>query len=223
MAGRGTIGCGAFLAIQPPAGGERTKHFFVGAPGHRLRHALGSGVGMFSNGLCDLNIGPGRPHAEKRHRSAIPSNVALKWQQVEKAFVPAALARARPLQCRNGSPSPRLKLYDQPGGSSVSAEYPQPPYPSQKQPMPGSTGKMNPRPDHGEESYKGSGRLKGLKAIITGGDSGIGRAVAIAYAREGADVLIAYLDEHDDAHEVKALVEKEGRRSVLVAGDLRES
>src|SRR2546423_9891809 len=110
-----------------------------------------------------------------------------------------------------------------PGGSSVYTEYPQPPYPSQKQPMPGSTGKMNPRPDHGEESYKGSGRLKGLKAIITGGDSGIGRAVAIAYAREGADVLIAYLDEHDDAHEVKALVEKEGRRSVLVAGDLRES
>jgi hypothetical protein len=67
-------------------------------------------------------------------------------------------------------------------------------YPSQKQPMPGSTGKMTPRPDHGENSYKGSGKLKGMKAIITGGDSGIGRAVAIAYAREGADVLIAYLD-----------------------------
>ena len=100
-------------------------------------------------------------------------------------------------------------------------EYPQPPYPSQKQPMPGSTGKMQPRPDHGENSYRGSGKLKGMKAIITGGDSGIGRAVAIAYAREGADVLIAYLDEHDDAHEVKALVEKEGRKSLLVAGDLR--
>jgi NAD(P)-dependent dehydrogenase (short-subunit alcohol dehydrogenase family) len=95
-------------------------------------------------------------------------------------------------------------------------------YPSQKQPMPGSTGKMTPRPDHGENSYKGSGKLKGMKAIITGGDSGIGRAVAIAYAREGADVLIAYLDEHDDAHEVKALVEKEGRKSLLVAGDLRD-
>jgi NAD(P)-dependent dehydrogenase (short-subunit alcohol dehydrogenase family) len=88
--------------------------------------------------------------------------------------------------------------------------------------MPGSTGKMTPRPDHGENSYKGSGKLKGMKAIITGGDSGIGRAVAIAYAREGADVLIAYLDEHDDAHEVKALVEKEGRKSLLVAGDLRD-
>ncbi len=101
-------------------------------------------------------------------------------------------------------------------------EHPKPPFPSQKQPMPGSTGKMDPRPDHGEESYKGSGRLKGLKAIITGGDSGIGRAVAIAYAREGADVLIAYLSEKDDAQEVKALVEKEGRKAVLVAGDIRD-
>ncbi|WP_029586835.1 SDR family NAD(P)-dependent oxidoreductase, partial [Bradyrhizobium sp. URHD0069] len=81
-------------------------------------------------------------------------------------------------------------------------DYPKPPYPSQKQSMPGSTTKMDPRPDHGENSYKGSGKLKDLKAVITGGDSGIGRAVAIAYAREGADVLIAYLNEHDDANEV---------------------
>jgi hypothetical protein len=70
--------------------------------------------------------------------------------------------------------------------------------PAQRQPMPRSTVKMDPRPDHGEISYKGSGRPKGKKAVITGGDSGIGRAVAIAYAREGADILIAYLDEHDD-------------------------
>jgi NAD(P)-dependent dehydrogenase (short-subunit alcohol dehydrogenase family) len=88
--------------------------------------------------------------------------------------------------------------------------------------MPGSTAKMDPRPDHGETSYKGSGRLKGLKAVITGGDSGIGRAVAIAYAREGADVLIAYLSENDDAGEVKALIEREGRKAVLVAGDLQD-
>jgi hypothetical protein len=86
--------------------------------------------------------------------------------------------------------------------------------------MPGTTSEMNPRPDHGETSYKGSGRLAGKKAVITGGDSGIGRAVAIAYAREGADILIAYLNEHDDAHEVKALVEKEGRKAILVAGDI---
>jgi NAD(P)-dependent dehydrogenase (short-subunit alcohol dehydrogenase family) len=83
------------------------------------------------------------------------------------------------------------------------------------------TSAMEPRPDHGEASYKGSGRLTGMKAVITGGDSGIGRAVAIAYAREGADVLIAYLSEHDDAHEVKDLIEKEGRKAVLVAGDLQ--
>src|SRR4030081_3928868 len=99
--------------------------------------------------------------------------------------------------------------------------YPKPPYPSQKQPMPGSTAKMDPRPDHGETSYKGSGRLKGMRAVITGGDSGIGRAVAIAYAREGADVLIAYLSEDDDAKEVKALIEKEGRKVILVSGDVQ--
>jgi len=99
-------------------------------------------------------------------------------------------------------------------------DYPKPPYPSQKQPMPGLTSKMDPRPDHGEASYKGSGRLAGMKAVITGGDSGIGRAVAIAYAREGADVLIAYLNESEDAQEVKKLIEKEGRKLVLVPGDL---
>jgi hypothetical protein len=77
--------------------------------------------------------------------------------------------------------------------------YPRPPFPDQHQRMPGKTAAMNPTPDHGETSYKGSGRLDGKKAVITGGDSGIGRAIAIAYAREGADVLISYLDEHDDA------------------------
>ncbi|MCG6206397.1 SDR family oxidoreductase [Rhodopseudomonas sp. HC1] len=101
--------------------------------------------------------------------------------------------------------------------------YPKPPFPKQQQPMPGATAAMQPRPDHGEASYKGSGRLQGLKALITGGDSGIGRAVAIAYAREGADVLISYLDEHDDAAEVKALIEQEGRKAVLVSGDLQSA
>src|SRR4030088_820217 len=100
-------------------------------------------------------------------------------------------------------------------------EYPKPPYPSQKQPMPGSTAKMNPRPDHGETSYKGSGRLTGKKAVITGGDSGIGRAVAIAYAREGADVLISYLKENQDARETERYVREAGRKAVLVAGDLQ--
>ncbi|MET4185412.1 NAD(P)-dependent dehydrogenase (short-subunit alcohol dehydrogenase family) [Bradyrhizobium sp. JR7.2] len=89
--------------------------------------------------------------------------------------------------------------------------------------MPGTTAKMDPRPDHGETSYKGSDRLQGKRAIITGGDSGIGRAVAIAFAREGADILIAYLEEHQDAKEVAALVEAEGRKVTLVEGDIRSA
>jgi NAD(P)-dependent dehydrogenase (short-subunit alcohol dehydrogenase family) len=105
----------------------------------------------------------------------------------------------------------------------MQSEYPKPPFPSQAQPMPGSTSRMNPRPDHGETTYRGSGKLNGKKAIITGGDSGIGRAVAIAYAREGADILIAYLNENHDAREVKDLIEKEGRKAVMVAGDLQKS
>jgi NAD(P)-dependent dehydrogenase (short-subunit alcohol dehydrogenase family) len=95
-----------------------------------------------------------------------------------------------------------------------------PPLPRQTQPMPGLTDKMHPRPDHGEATYRGSGKLDGKKAIITGGDSGIGRAVAIAYAREGADVLVAYLDEHSDAEDTKRLVEDAGRKAVLVAGNV---
>lgn len=102
------------------------------------------------------------------------------------------------------------------------ADYPSPPFPSQQQPMPGLTRNMDPRPDHGEESYRGSDRLKGKRAIITGSDSGIGRAVAIAYAREGADILIAYLEEDEDAEETKRLVEEAGRRAVLVSGDIRD-
>ena len=81
---------------------------------------------------------------------------------------------------------------------------------------------MRRKPDHGEESYRGCGRLAGKKAVITGGDSGIGRAVAIAFAREGADVLISYLNEDDDARETASLVEKAGRKAVLVAGDLAD-
>lgn len=101
--------------------------------------------------------------------------------------------------------------------------YPTPPFPSQKQPMPGFTAQMDPVPDHGEKSYRGSERLKGKRAIITGGDSGIGRAVAIAYAREGADIVISYLDEDEDADETKRLVEEAGRKAVLVSGDIQDA
>jgi NAD(P)-dependent dehydrogenase (short-subunit alcohol dehydrogenase family) len=101
-------------------------------------------------------------------------------------------------------------------------KHPQPPYPDQRQEVPGTIDQMRPSPDHGEESYTGSGRLKGRVAIITGGDSGIGRAVAIAFAREGADILISYLDEHDDAKDTAAFVEKAGRKALTVAGDIGE-
>lgn len=94
--------------------------------------------------------------------------------------------------------------------------------PEQQQTAPGTTAEMTPRPDHGEDSYRGSGRLEGKIAVITGADSGIGRAVAIAYAREGADVVISYLNEHQDAKETQAWVEKAGRKAVLVAGDLSD-
>lgn len=102
--------------------------------------------------------------------------------------------------------------------------YPKPPFEKQSQEWPGLASKMNPPPDHGENSYKGSGRLAGRKALITGGDSGIGRAAAIAYAREGSDVVINYLpSEESDAQEVIALIEAEGRIGVALPGDLRES
>jgi NAD(P)-dependent dehydrogenase (short-subunit alcohol dehydrogenase family) len=95
--------------------------------------------------------------------------------------------------------------------------------PEQQQDAPGTTSAMNPAPDHGEDSYKGSGRLEGKVAIITGADSGIGKATAIAFAREGADVVISYLEEEEDAQSTRELVEAAGRTAVLFAGDLSEA
>jgi NAD(P)-dependent dehydrogenase (short-subunit alcohol dehydrogenase family) len=99
---------------------------------------------------------------------------------------------------------------------------PTPPQPRQEQSPPGFTEGLSPKPDHGEHSYRGCDKLKGRTALITGADSGIGRAVAIAFAREGADVLISYLCEHEDAQETARWVEEAGRRAVLVAGDVKD-
>ena len=101
------------------------------------------------------------------------------------------------------------------------SQYPQPPFEKQPQPVPGLASEMNPKPDHGEESYTGHGRLEGRKALVTGADSGIGRAVAIAFAREGADVALSYLpSEQKDAQEVIAFIEKAGRKAVAIPGDI---
>jgi NAD(P)-dependent dehydrogenase (short-subunit alcohol dehydrogenase family) len=107
--------------------------------------------------------------------------------------------------------------------SNPYTKYPVPPFPKQEQQVPGTESQMQPLADHGEQSYKGTGRLTGKKAVITGGDSGIGKAVAIAFAREGADVLISYLDdtEDQDAEDTAQFVRDAGRKAVLVKGDIR--
>jgi NAD(P)-dependent dehydrogenase (short-subunit alcohol dehydrogenase family) len=129
----------------------------------------------------------------------------------------AAFAAAPAFAGEKKDPAPGMPLEDPAG------KYPKPPFNPQSQPWPGLAGKMNPVPDHGEKTYKGSGRLAGRKALITGGDSGMGRAAAIAYAREGADVAINYLPaEEPDAQEVIELIKKEGRKAVAIPGDIRE-
>jgi NAD(P)-dependent dehydrogenase (short-subunit alcohol dehydrogenase family) len=100
--------------------------------------------------------------------------------------------------------------------------HPKPPFPEQEQEHPGRESEMSPRADHGEKSYRGHGRLEGRVGLVTGGDSGIGRAVSLAYAREGADVAIGYLSEHEDARETRRVVEEAGRRALTLAGDLAD-
>ncbi|HEX8388866.1 MAG TPA: SDR family oxidoreductase [Sphingomonas sp.] len=137
-----------------------------------------------------------------------------------RAFVAGATATAAAAAAPAAAQEPK-----QPGAPTAprAAAYPKPPFPAQRQPWPGLASRMNPRPDHGEASYRGSGRLQGKRALITGGDSGIGRAAAIAYAREGASVVINHLPaEQPDADEVVALLTGEGHRVVSIAGDLRD-
>ncbi|MGE5487864.1 MAG: SDR family oxidoreductase [bacterium] len=111
----------------------------------------------------------------------------------------------------------------EPGRHDPREQEPKVPFPEQEQPQPGFEGAMRPRADHGEETYRGTGKLEGRAALITGADSGIGRAVAIAFAREGADVLISYLKEHEDAAETARWVREVGRKAVTIAGDIGEN
>jgi len=106
---------------------------------------------------------------------------------------------------------------------NAAMSFPKPPFPEQTQSLPGSSKAMQPVPDYGEKSYRGSDKLKGKKTLITGADSGIGRAVALAFAREGADVVVSYLDEEEDAQETRRLIEDSGRKCLLVPGDISDS
>jgi NAD(P)-dependent dehydrogenase (short-subunit alcohol dehydrogenase family) len=144
---------------------------------------------------------------------------ALQWVGAGLAATPALLAGATAAaQTSAGTTdAPARRAMQDPR-----EEYPKPPFPLQQQPRPGLASRMQPRPDHGETSYVGSGRLAGRKALITGGDSGIGRAAAIAYAREGADVAFGYLPvEEPDAREVVQLIQAAGRKAVPLPGDIR--
>lgn len=116
-----------------------------------------------------------------------------------------------------------MSMSDQTTPQDPQTQHPEPEQPAQNIPHPGLTDDMRQQPDHGEESYVGSGRLEGKRTLITGGDSGIGRAVALAFAREGADVAIVYLpDEEEDAQETVRLVEAAGRRALTLPGDIRD-
>lgn len=131
------------------------------------------------------------------------------------AAVPAMAQQSGTAGAANQPPPSRAR--------EAAMRYPAPPFPKQEQPWPGLASKMTPRPDHGETTYRGSGRLAGRKALVTGGDSGIGRAAVIAFAREGADVAINYLPaEEPDAQEVVQLIRQAGRKAVAIPGDIRD-
>jgi len=147
---------------------------------------------------------PGRPAKTGRHQ-AEPGRV--RPRQSERRTAHARTFRI------HGPPSPAGRSPER---------LPQAPYPEQAQQLPGTDLALDPAPDHGELTYRGSGRLEGLATIVTGADSGIGKAVALAFAREGADVVVAYLSEHPDAAGTVRLVEEAGRRAVPFAGDLRD-
>jgi NAD(P)-dependent dehydrogenase (short-subunit alcohol dehydrogenase family) len=154
---------------------------------------------------------------ESKHRP-VSRRHAMNLLGIGVATAAAAPALTQASDSNSNSPRGSELSMDDPR-----SKYPRPPFKQQTQPWPGLAGRMDPKPDHGETSYRGSGRLAGRKALITGGDSGMGRAAAIAYAREGADVAINYLPaEEPDAQEVIELIKAAGRNGVAIPGDLRD-
>ncbi len=154
---------------------------------------------------------------ENKHRSL------SRRQAVSLVGIGVAAAAAAPALSQEQSPHSNSPRGSEPAMDDPRTKYPKPPFKQQTQPWPGLARNMDPKPDHGETSYRGSGRLAGRKALITGGDSGMGRAAAIAYAREGADVAINYFpSEEPDAREVIQLIQDAGRNGVAIPGDLRD-
>src|SRR5690349_3282508 len=193
-----------------------------------------------SNGRCSPTGTSARPSASSspstsspatRHstccgsRARTPTGSCTTWPSTSSTRAPSTWsptdARSTALCQPPNRRQEELAVSDQTTPQDPSDQYAQP-EDAETIAHPGLTADMDTQPDHGEQSYEGSNRLSGKKAVITGGDSGIGRAVAIAFAREGADVLIAYLNEHEDARETARLVEAAGRKAVLMAGELAE-
>jgi NAD(P)-dependent dehydrogenase (short-subunit alcohol dehydrogenase family) len=162
----------------------------------------------------------GRDPARQSENAVATETPFSRRQMIAASAVGAAAAVAVPAAAQTASAPPTSK-----GGiQDPRTKYPKPPFEVQSQPWPGLANRMTPRPDHGETSYVGSGRLRGRKALITGGDSGMGRAAAIAFAREGADVAINYLPaEESDAREVIGLIREAGQKGVAIPGNLREA
>jgi hypothetical protein len=207
-----------------------------------LHHAHGAAFRLEHEGALDAKL---KPHDQLSQLNVLVQLEHLMSYPIVRERVAAGTLRLSAWWFESPSPKPRMSSYGASGSDLQLAEgvepveaelvehaeempmtdnpataHPQPPQHEQQQSPPGKTRVMTPTPDHGEESYRGSGKLAGKAALITGADSGIGRAVAIAFAREGADVVISYLEERDDARETARWVEQAGRRAILIDGDV---